>query len=229
LKFLIFSEIHKAPYARHLGYQKTIVIVKKNHFWPGMKNAVAHFIARCLECQKVKDEHRHPVGLLQYFPIPEWKWEVVTMEFITKFARTSKKHDSIMVVLDKLTKVTHFIPVKSLHKETKIIEIYMHEVAKFHGVSKTIVFDRDSKFNSNFWKGLFKGFGTSLNFNIAYHPETDGHTKRVNQVIEDMLRMYVMDKPSKWGHHLHLVYFSYNNEYHTSLNVIPFEALYGRK
>jgi hypothetical protein len=151
------------------------------------------------------------------------------MDFITKLPRIAKQHDSIMVVVDKLSKAAHFIPVKSVHKATNIVEIYMREIAKLHGVPKTIVSDRDSKFTLNFWKGLFKGFGTNLNFSIAYHPETDGQTKRVNRVIEDMLRMYVMDKPSKWEYYLHLVEFAYNNGYQTSLKMSPFEALYGKK
>jgi len=118
-----------------------------------------------------------------------------------------------MVMVDKLTKVSHFIPLKTTHKATNVIDIYMREVAWLHDIPKTIVFDRDPKFTSEFWKGLFKGFGTNLNFNIAYHSESDGKTKRVNQVIEDMLRMYVMDKPSKWEDYLHLVELSYNNGY----------------
>ena len=98
-----------------------------------------------------------------------------------------------------------------------------------HDIPKTIVFDRDPKFTSEFWKGLFKGFGTNLNYSTTYHPESDGQTERVNRVIEDMLRMYVMDKPSKWEDYLHLVEFAYNNGYHASLKMSPFEALYGRK
>jgi transposase InsO family protein len=98
-----------------------------------------------------------------------------------------------------------------------------------HGIPKTIVSDRDPKFTSNFWKGLFKGFRMNLNFSTAYHPESDGQTERVNRVIEDMLRMYVMDKPSKWEDYLHLVEFTYNNGYQASLKMSPFEALYGRK
>jgi hypothetical protein len=225
LKNIILKELHNVPYVGHPGYQKTIATVKKQYYWPGMKKEVVDFIARCLECQKVKVEHRHPAGLLQPFPIPEWKWEVITMDFITKLPRSSKQHDSIMVVVDKLTKAAHFVPVKSTYKETNIVDIYMREIAKLHGVPKTIVSDRDPKFTSNFWKGLFKGIGTSLNFSTTYHPESDGQTERVNQVIEDMLRMYVMDKPSKWEDYLHLVEFAYNNGYQASLKMSPFEAL----
>jgi hypothetical protein len=153
----------------------------------------------------------------------------VTINFITNLSRTAKQHDSIMVIVDKLTKATHFIPVNSTHKVDDIAEIYMCAFVKLHGVPKTIVSDRDSKFTSNFWKGLSNGFGTSLNFITTYHPETNGQTERVNHLIEDMLRMYVMHKPSKWEDYLDLAEFDYNNGYHTSLKMIPFEALYGRK
>jgi hypothetical protein len=98
LKILLLSEMHKVPYDGHPGYHKTIVMVKKQYYWPAMKNEVTNFIARCLEFQKVKAEHRHPTGLLQPFPILEWKWEVMTMDFITKLPTTTKQHDSIMVV-----------------------------------------------------------------------------------------------------------------------------------
>jgi hypothetical protein len=98
-----------------------------------------------------------------------------------------------------------------------------------HQIPRKIVSDRDTKFNSNFWKGLFKGFGTNMNFSTTYHPQSDGQTKRVNRIIEDMLRMYVMDKPSKWEDYMHLVAFAYDNGYRASLKMSPFEALHGRK
>jgi hypothetical protein len=111
---------------------------------------------------------------LQPLPIPEWKWDVVTMDFITGFPRTSKQHDSIMVVVDKLTKAAHFIPLKTTHRAAYVADIFLKEVARLHGIPKTIVFDRDPKFTSNFWKGLFKGFRMNLNFSTTYHPESDG-------------------------------------------------------
>jgi hypothetical protein len=123
-----------------------------------------------MECQKVKDEHRHPAGLLQPLPILEKKWEVITMDFITGLPRTNKQHDSIMVVVEKLTKVTHFVPVKTTHTVANIAEIFMKEIARLHGIPRTIVSNRDTKFTSNLWRGLFKGFGTNLNFSTTYHP-----------------------------------------------------------
>jgi hypothetical protein len=134
LKNLVLKEMHNVPYVGHPGYPNTIPAVKKQYYWPGMKKEVVDFIARCLEHQKFKVEHRHPVGLLQPLPIPEWKWEVFTMDSITNLPNTTKQHDSIMVVVDKLTKVAHFIPVKLAHKATNIVDIYMREIARIHGV-----------------------------------------------------------------------------------------------
>jgi hypothetical protein len=174
LKQMIVQEMHNVPYAGHTGYQKIVAAVKIHYFWPGMKRDIADYITRCMECQKVKAKHRHPAGLLQPLPILEWKWKVVTMDFITRFPRKTKMHDSIMVVVDKLTKAAHFIPLKTTHKDADVADIFLKEVARLHGIPKTIVSKRDSKFTSNFWKGLFKGFRTNLNFSIAYHPESDG-------------------------------------------------------
>jgi hypothetical protein len=177
----------------------------------------------------VKVEHRHPTVLLQPFPILEKKWEVVTIDFITKLSRTTRQHDSILLLVENLTKAAHFVPMRMSHTTTNIAEIYMREIVRLHGIPKAIVFDRDTKFTSNLWRGLLKRFGTNMNFSIAYHPQLHGKTERVNQMIEDMLIMYVMDNPSMWEDYLHLVEFSYNNWYQASLKMSPFEALYGRE
>jgi hypothetical protein len=128
LKLVILNEMHNVPYVGHPGYQKIMAAVKSHYFCPGMKKDIVEYIARCMQCQKVKVEHRHPTGLLQPLSIPEWKWEVVTMDFITGFPRTGKQHDSIMVVVDKLTKAAHFILLKTNHKETDVVNIFMKEV-----------------------------------------------------------------------------------------------------
>ena len=99
--------------------------VKSQYYWPDMRREIAEYIDKCLECQRVKVEHRNPAGLLQPLPILEWKWEVVTMYFITRLPKTSKQHDAIMVVVENLTKATHFIPMKTTHKETNVTDIYM--------------------------------------------------------------------------------------------------------
>jgi hypothetical protein len=135
-----------------------------------MKKYVADYIAQCMECHKVKAEHRHPVGLLQPFSILEKKWEMITMDFIIGLPKTNKQHNSIMVVVDKLKKATHFVPVKTTHTKTNIMDILMKEIDRLHGIPRTIISDRDTKFIFNFWRGLFKEFGTNLNFGTTYHP-----------------------------------------------------------
>eukprot|EP00253_Pinus_taeda_P010289 PITA_10289 len=194
-----------------------------------MKKYVAKYLSRCLECQQVKVEHQHPTGLLHPLPVPEWKWETISMDFVTSLPKSKRSNDSIMVVVDKLSKSAHFILVQSTYKVVQIAQIFMQNIFRLHGLPKTIIYDRDVKFTSSFWRTLFEGLGTQLNFSTAYHPQTDGQIERVNQVVEDLLRIYVMQQTSKWEDYLHLVEFSYNNGYHTSLQMSPFEVLYGWK
>ena len=150
------------------------------------------------------------------------------MEFIRGFPNTDRQHDSIMVVVDNLTKVSHFILVKTTYTASDVEQVFIKDIVRLHGVPKNIMSDRDVKFTSKFWKELFVGLGTELAFNTTYHPQTDGYTKRVNKILEDMLRMYVIHQQRKWEDYLPLVYFSYKNRYQESLNMSPFEAMYGR-
>jgi len=151
------------------------------------------------------------------------------MDFIIRLPKSTKHNDSIMLVLDKLRKDAHFIPIKSTCKAIDIANIFMKEIFRLHGMPKEIISDRDTKFTSSFWKSLFVCFETKLLFSTSYHPQTDGHAERVNQVLKDMLRMHVMHHSNKWEDYLSLVEFDYNNDYQESLKMIPFEALYGRQ
>nr|ABB47439.2 retrotransposon protein, putative, Ty3-gypsy subclass [Oryza sativa Japonica Group] len=178
---------------------------------------------------RVKAEHQKPAGLLQPLKIPEWKWEEIGMDFITGLPRTSSGHDSIWVIVDRLTKVAHFIPVKTTYSGSRLAELYMARIVCLHGVPKKIVSDRGSQFTSNFWKKLQEEMGSKLNFSTAYHPQTDGQTERVNQILEDMLRACALDFGGSWDKNLPYAEFSYNNSYQASLQMAPYEALYGRK
>eukprot|EP00253_Pinus_taeda_P026297 PITA_26297 len=151
------------------------------------------------------------------------------MDSITGFSKSKENNDSILVVVDKLSKLTHFILVQSTYRVVQIAHVFMQNIFKLHGLPKTIISDHDVKFTSVFWKTLFEELGTQLNFTMACHPQTDRQTERVNQVVEDILRAYVMQQPNKWEYYLHLVEFTYNNGYHTSFWMSPFEVLYGWK
>jgi hypothetical protein len=151
------------------------------------------------------------------------------MDVISGLPKSTKKNDSIMIVVDKLSKSAHFVPVKSTCKAIDIANIFMKEIFILHGMPKEIVYDRDTKFILNFWKSLMVGLETKLLFKKAYHPQTNGQTERVNQIVEYMLRIHVMHQSKKWEDYLPLVVFSYNNDYQESLKMIPFEVLYGRQ
>jgi len=228
LRDTIFKEAHRAVYCAHPGVKKMYTNTKKLFFWPGMKHDIVQIVARCLECQQVKADHCHPTGLLQPHDIPMTKWDIISMDFITGLPLTSQRHNVILVVVDKLTKSANFILVIDTYEVAEVARVFINEIIKFHGVPKKIISDRDSRLTSRFWTCMQSALGTPLNLSTAYHPEIDGQTERVNQVLEDMLRMYVMDQQSHWKKYLALVEFAYNNNYHSSIGMSPFEALYSR-
>ncbi|KAD4888602.1 hypothetical protein E3N88_20675 [Mikania micrantha] len=194
-----------------------------------MRRTNPEYVGRCLTCLKVKAEHQRPSRLLQQPEIPMWKWDQISMDFITKLPRTSRNHDSIWVIVDRLTKSAHFIPIREDYSMNQLAKLYVNEIVSRHGVPISIIFDRDSRFTSRFWQTLQNALGTQINMSTAYHPQTDGQTERTNQTLEDMLRSCVIDFGGSWDIYLPLVEFSYNNSYHTSIKCAPFEALYGRK
>lgn len=151
------------------------------------------------------------------------------MDFITKLPKTSSGCDTIWVIVDRLTKSAHFLPIKETDKMEKLARLYIKEVVSRHGVPISIISDRDSRFTSRFWQSLQAALGTRLDMSTAYHPQTDGQSERTIQTLEDMLRACVIDFGGNWDAHLPLIEFSYNNSYHTSIKAAPFEALYGRK
>ncbi|GJR12586.1 putative reverse transcriptase domain-containing protein [Tanacetum coccineum] len=170
-----------------------------------------------------------PSGLLQQPEIPVWKWEGIAMDFVTKLPRTSSGHDTIWVIVDRLTKSAHFLPMREDYKMERLVRLYLNEIVARHGVPISIISDRDSRFTSRFWKSMQEALGTCLDMSTAYHPQTDGQSERTIQTLEDMLRACVLDFGGSWDVHLLLVEFSYNNSYHSSVRCAPFEALYGRK
>jgi hypothetical protein len=203
--------------------------LKQQYWWTNMKIEIARYVARCDTCRRVKAIHMKAAGPLQYLPIPTWKWEDIIMDFIVGLPRTAKGFDSIWVIIDRLTKIAHFLPVKVKYPVIAYAELYIARILSLHGIPKTIVSDRGPQFVSKFWKELHKSLGTKLLHSSAYHPQTSGQTERVNQILEDMLRACVLEFQQKWDNCLPLVEFSYNNSYQESIKMAPFEALYGRR
>lgn len=189
----ILSEAHMTPYSVHPGATKMYRDLKLHYWWPNMKSEIAEYVGQCLTCQQIKAEHQRPAGTLQPLPIPEWKWERITMDFVVRLPKTTKGYDSIWVIVDRLTKSAHFIPVCSTYSMDRYAQLYVQEIVRLHGVPLSIVSDRDSKFLSLFWRSLHKALGTQLSFSTAYHPQTDGQSERTIQILEDMLRACVLD------------------------------------
>ncbi|GJV82000.1 reverse transcriptase domain-containing protein [Tanacetum coccineum] len=229
LRDLIMHESHKSKYSIHPGSDKMYHDIKELYWWPNMKAIIAEYVSKCLTCSRVKAECQKPSGLLVQPEIPMWKWERITMDFVTKLPKTSIGHDTIWVIVDRLTKSSHFIPIRATDSMETLTRLYIKEIVSRHGVPISIISDRDSHFTSRFWQSLQNALGTQLDMSTAYHPETDGQSERTIQTLEDMLRACVIDFGKGWDKHLPLVEFSYNNSYHASIKAAPFEALYGRK
>ena len=141
-----------------------------------MKNDVAEYVSKCLTCQKVKIEHQRPSGMLQPLKVPQWKWESIAMDFVSGLPRTRTGFDAIWVIVDRLTKSAHFLPIRMTYTLEELARLYIKEIVRLHGVPATIISDRDPRFTSRFWGAFQKAFGTRLSLSTAYHPQTDGQS-----------------------------------------------------
>ena len=154
---------------------------------------MGEYVSKCMVCQQVKAEHQKPSGLLKPLEIPMWKWEGISMDFVDGLPKSRKGNESIWVIVDRLTKSAHFVPISVHRTADKLARLYVREIVRLHGIPISIVSDRDTLFVSEFWESFQQAMGTRLDLSTAYHPETDGQSERVNQVIEDMLRTCVLN------------------------------------
>jgi hypothetical protein len=192
LRKQILDEAHLSKFSMHPGSTKMYQDLRQNFWWTRMKREIAKYVSECDICQRVKASHLKTAGVLQPLPIPSWKWEDISMEFIVGLPNTSQKHDSIWVIVDRLTKTAHFLLVHTTYNAKKYAEIYIDQIIRLHGVTKMIISDRGAQFIARFWEQLQLSLGTKLIRSSAYHPQTDGQTERINQILEDMLRACVI-------------------------------------
>ncbi|GJU45175.1 ty3-gypsy retrotransposon protein [Tanacetum coccineum] len=223
----LLTEFHSSFIGGHAGINATVKRLSSTFTWLGLKKDVAHFVKSCTVCQTIKHPNHKPYGLLQPLPTPSQPWQDISMDFITNLP-PSKGKVCIWVIVDRLSKYAHFIPLSPNYTALTLASIFMHEIYRLHGLPKTIVSDRDPLFLSRFWKELFKLMGTKLVHSSAYHPQTDGQTEVVNRCLEMYLRAFVFDEPRTWARLLYLAEFCYNTSHHSSINMSPFTALYGR-
>ena len=155
----------------HPGSTKMYRDLKQFYWWSGMKKDIVDYVSKCLTCQQVKAEHQVPSGLLNPVPIPQWKWDTITMDFVTSLPLTQRKHDAVWVIIDKLTKSAHFLPVRTDYSLERLAELYIREIVRLHGVPTSIISDRDPWFTSRFWDSFQRAMGTRLHYSTAFQPK----------------------------------------------------------
>jgi hypothetical protein len=220
--------MHDHPYSGHFGQRKTLDLVQRVFYWPKMKEDVEVYCRVCPSCQLNKAKNTKPAGLLQPLDIPGRRWESVSMDFIVELPVSKNGNDSIMVIVDRLSKMTHLVPCKSTATSPDIAEFFIREVVRLHGWPTSIVSDRDPKFTSEFWRHLHQIFGAKLHMSSAYHPQTDGQTERMNRTLEDVLRHFIGPFQSNWEELLPMVEFSINNSLSEATGTTAFMLNYGQ-
>ncbi len=222
----VLQSRHDFPSAGHFGYNKTMELLSRDFWWPQMWKTVKDYVTTCDTCSRSKIPRHRPYGLLQPLPIPETPWTSISMDFIVDLP-PSKTFDSIFVVVDRLTKMAHFIPCHKTVTGEETARLFVDNVYRFHGLPNDIISDRGTQFTSKFWQSLFKILGVEIKLSSAYHPQTDGQTERINQVLEQYLRCSINYHQDNWVDLLPLAEFAYNNTLQGSIQQTPFFANYG--
>ncbi|KAJ9519333.1 hypothetical protein QJQ45_023132 [Haematococcus lacustris] len=224
----VIYTMHDTRSAGHLGMTKTLEQVTRWFTWPGVSENVKSYVRSCHSCQVNRSSAKKPAGLLQPLPIPERPWDSVSMDLIVKLpASGPNKYDSILVFVDRLTKMVHLVKTWESMTATQYAKLFLEHVFRLHGMPRSVVSDRGPQFHNKFWAEVTKLLQVQVNLSSAYHPETDGQTERVNRVIEEMLRHFIRPDQRDWAEYLPLVEFAINNAWQESVRSTPFYLNYG--
>jgi RNase H-like domain found in reverse transcriptase/Reverse transcriptase (RNA-dependent DNA polymerase)/Integrase zinc binding domain/Chromo (CHRromatin Organisation MOdifier) domain/Retroviral aspartyl protease len=215
-------DAHDAEFAGHQGVDRTLNTLSRHYWWPRMRQHVRKYVAECTSCQRNKPTNLAKAGLLQPLPIPGAPWRTITMDLITDLPETDKGYDSVVVFVDKLTKMTHIAPCNKTISAEQFADLYCANVIRLHGFQESIVSDRDPRWTGDFWRQVCKQFQTKLHFSTAFHPETDGQTERMNRTVEETLRHYVSPNHTDWDTHLPMIEFAINNALQLATSQTPF-------
>ncbi|XP_071906059.1 uncharacterized protein [Coffea arabica] len=226
MRTLLVREAHGGGLMGHFGIAKTLMILQEHFFWPRMRSDVERHIERCVTCHQEKSKV-HPYGLYTPLPIPHAPWVDLSMDFVLGLPRTRQGHDSIYVVVDRFSKMAHFIPCLKTDDAKHVADLFFREIVRLHGMPRTIVSDRDAKFLNYFWKTLWCKLGTKLLFSTSSHPQTDGQTEVVNRTLSTLLRAIIKKNIKSWEDCLPHVEFAYNRTVHSATQYSPFEIVYG--
>jgi hypothetical protein len=223
---LLLQEAHGGSPMGHFGVYKTHEVLAAHFFRSRMCRDVECLVARCTTCQKAKS-HLGNHGLYMPLPVPSSPWLDISMDFVLGLPRTKKRRDTIFVVVDRFSKMAHFIPCHKIDDASIVAQLFFREIIRLHGIPKTIVSDRDAKFLSHFWRSLWNKLGNKLLFSTTCHPQTDGQTEVVNRTLSTMLRAILDKNLRRWEDCLPHVEFAYNHATHYSTKMCPFQIVYG--
>ncbi|KAG7583645.1 Integrase catalytic core [Arabidopsis suecica] len=226
LRELFVREAHSGGLMGHFGVSKTLKVMQDHFHWPHMRRDVEKMCERCPTCKQAKAKSQ-PHGLYTPLPIPLHPWNDISMDFVVGLPRTRTGKDSIFVVVDRFSKMAHFIPCHKTDDAMHIADLFFREIVRLHGMPKTIVSDRDTKFLSYFWKTLWSKLGTKLMFSTTCHPQTDGQTEVVNRTLSTLLRALIKKNLKTWEDCLPHVEFAYNHSMHSASKFSPFQIVYG--
>ena len=228
IKSRILHECHDAPYSGHGGFHKTQRAVTRQFWWPHLSKDIAEYVQSCDLCQRNKSAHTKPAGKLLPLPIPDGKWEVVTVDFVVSLPQTAKGFDAICVFVDKLTKMCHLCPTTSEATAGDTAQLFVDYVWRYHGLPRKIISDRGTQFTSSMFRDICSLLNIEQGLSSAFHPESDGQTERLNRTMEEVLRHYVNPTQDDWDRWLPVVEFALNNSVHSSTGTTPFFLNYGR-
>ncbi len=224
----LLSEVHDTVTGGHLGVEKIYELLSRLYFWPRMYKDTRHFVLSCETCLKVKTSTALTPGLLQQYPVPTKNWEWVSLDLVSGLPKSKAGNDAVIVFVDKLSKMAHFVACKTTVTAVQLADIFFHTVFRIHGLPKVLISDRDPRFNSAFWRALFRKLQTRLNMSSPLRPQTDGQTERVNKVLGDMVRCFSMGLRNEWESSLIGLEFAYNNSQQSSTECSPFFCNYGQ-
>ena len=223
LRLRVIEELHNEG---HIGRDRTPQLITASYYWPTVRRDVERFVERCRQCQLAKGQASN-AGLYMPLPIPTQPWTDVSMDFVLGLPRTQRGNDSIFVVVDRFSKMVHFIACKRTTDAVRVAQLFFSEVYRLHGLPTSIVSDRDTRFLSHFWRSLWKKLHTSLDMSTAYHPQSDGQTEVVNRSLGNMLRALVGDNIRAWESRLCHAEFAHNHATNRSTGFSPFQIVYG--